>query len=441
MVKYGHIQLFEEVIFVKKLLAIILCLALTLGLMISVPVSFAEETDETIETYALFDKEETQQTGYWMHPFIPGEELTIEFDLPVAATGFEFFASTAPMDNYMEITFTDINDNIAWQGTHICVGDALQSVQFGTTIAPGFYTLSFKNVANPDYPEGGLDEWFVLGSGLLREDYDITDIMVQGYKANDSLGAPWLEFYVDKNFEMPDATPTPKPETDPAKLPKTYPLFDKTDKKQTGYWMFPFIPDEQLIIEFELPYAATGFEFFASTAPMDNYIKITFTDDNDNEVWSDTKVCRGDALQKVQFGKTLEPGYYTLTFTNVANPDYPEGGENEWFVLGSGAIREDLEIDDIYVEGFIGNDSLGAPWIEFYVDQDYVMPDPTPTPEPTATPTASPLPTDTPAPTEAPTEAPTATPEPAGNGCGGIVGGGFALIALAAAAVVIRKKH
>ncbi|MCR5695258.1 MAG: PT domain-containing protein [Clostridia bacterium] len=69
------------------------------------------------------------------------------------------------------------------------------------------------------------------------------------------------------------------------------------------------------------------------------------------------------------------------------------------------------------------------------------------TPEPTEAPTDVPtdVPTDAPtdAPVETPTNAPEATPteEPKNNGCGGFAFGGAALIALAAAALVIRKKH
>ena len=67
------------------------------------------------------------------------------------------------------------------------------------------------------------------------------------------------------------------------------------------------------------------------------------------------------------------------------------------------------------------------------------------TPEPTATPTPTPTPdvTATPEPTDAPTEKPTEapTPEPKKTGCGNVIGGTFAVIALAACALVIRKKH
>ena len=79
----------------------------------------------------------------------------------------------------------------------------------------------------------------------------------------------------------------------------------------------------------------------------------------------------------------------------------------------------------------------------------------TPTPSPTPEPTPTPVPTDTPVPTEKPTEAPTGAPEtvsteapenvateaPAGNtGCGGAAAGGWALISLAAAAFILRRK-
>ncbi|MBP5311455.1 MAG: PT domain-containing protein [Clostridia bacterium] len=69
------------------------------------------------------------------------------------------------------------------------------------------------------------------------------------------------------------------------------------------------------------------------------------------------------------------------------------------------------------------------------------------TPAPTEAPTATPEPP-TDAPTDAPAETPTNAPEVVAteepkkdNGCGGFAFGGAALIALAAAALVIRKKH
>ncbi|MCR5693770.1 MAG: hypothetical protein K6G89_02220 [Clostridia bacterium] len=69
------------------------------------------------------------------------------------------------------------------------------------------------------------------------------------------------------------------------------------------------------------------------------------------------------------------------------------------------------------------------------------------TPAPTEPPTATPEPP-TDAPTDAPVETPTNAPEVVAteepkkdNGCGGFAFGGAALIALAAAALVIRKKH
>lgn len=65
----------------------------------------------------------------------------------------------------------------------------------------------------------------------------------------------------------------------------------------------------------------------------------------------------------------------------------------------------------------------------------------TPTEAPTEEPTATP---DAETPTEAPadaTEAPATTEEPKKSGCGSVALGGAAVIALAAAALIIRKKH
>lgn len=233
---------------------------------------------------------------------------------------------------------------------------------------------------------------------------------------------------------------------------ETYPLFDKTDTKQTGYWQHPFIPDEEMLIEFDLPVAVIGVEFFASCCSQyDVELLMTITDLNDEIVWQGSHICNGDKLQSQMFDKTVPPGSYTLSFKNVANPEYPEGGTDMWFVLGSGAIREDYEVDDILVSGTRNSgDSLGAPWLEFYVDSNYVTPEPTATPEPTPTPevteapeiTEAPEVTDAPEATEAPEEA---TKEPTGDtekkGCGSVIVSGIALIAVAASAIIAKKRR
>lgn len=235
----------------------------------------------------------------------------------------------------------------------------------------------------------------------------------------------------------------------------TYPLFDTKQATDTGYWMHPYNIDDALEVYFELPEGwMVGFSFFAFCSENEVYLDIEVVDNDDNVVWTGRQICFSNALQEVSFGgKSFPAGYYTIRFICAENPAYPDG-EGQHFVLGSGMVREDLEPEDIEVYGFIGSSSKGAPNITIYLgdeDPNYATPEPAATPEPTDPP-ATQNPTDTPdaAPTETPGES-TAKPiteettekpkeESGKKGCGGVIGGGFALIALAAVAI-IKRKH
>ena len=109
--------------------------------------------------------------------------------------------------------------------------------------------------------------------------------------------------------------------------------------------------------------------------------------------------------------------------------------------------------DTVSVEGWEffeneGDDAQSYPACT-YKTATYEGPEETeePTPEETPTPEVTEAPTPTQAPTEAPTNTPEPapteepTPEPKKSGCGNVIGGAFAIIAVAACALVIRKKH
>lgn len=238
-----------------------------------------------------------------------------------------------------------------------------------------------------------------------------------------------------------------------------YPLSDTSEGHVTpegvaaGYWMHPFVIGAYIDVTFDSPVWMNGFRFFAWAPYCDTYLDIELRDAKDNVVWTGRAVCYDNNFQEVAFDKSYPPGLYTISFINAENPSYPDG-INQHFVLGSGAVRDDLDEEDIEVTGEISaSNSLGAPEIILYEgepDPDYVTPTPKPTPTPEPDPTEAPDPTDAPEePTKAPEE-PTKAPdgdtanEPAADsgkkgGCGSVIGG-FALITLAAAAMVIRKK-
>ena len=115
-------------------------------------------------------------------------------------------------------------------------------------------------------------------------------------------------------------------------------------------------------------------------------------------------------------------------------------------MLGSGYERDDLSAEDIEITGFDNSTSVGVPQIIIFTgdeDPNYQTPEPTAVPEVTPEPPTE-EPTETPAPeepTEEPVQEATPTAAPEKKGCGNVIGGGIALIAVAAAAFVARKKH
>ena len=140
----------------------------------------------------------------------------------------------------------------------------------------------------------------------------------------------------------------------------------------------------------------------------------------------------------MDFGVLLPPGKYVIVMTANDDPIGAWGGNMDEINFDALFYFDDMESDTwfpysaiILVEG---------------TEQAIELPTAAPTAEPTEKPTEKPTEVPTEVPTEAPTEAPTDVPteapteEPKNNGCGGLVLSGLAVIAVAAAAFVLRKK-
>ena len=454
----------------KKFLAIVISLALLAGFSFGNLACFAED-QEPADTlvphkgeYALSDTSEGHldengnATGYWMNPFRIGDKLKVQFESPIWLNGFSFYAWCADCDVILDIELANENNIVVWSGQHICFGNNFQEVGFDRSFPPGKYSITFINVENPDYP-GGKYQHFVLGSGLVRLDLEREDIIVTGYLACNTLGAPEIVLYEgdeDPDYVEPDPTPTPEipdiPEETAAPVEKgQYALSDQSEGHYigdvaAGYWMHPYNIGDFLEVIFTSPIWMDGFSFFAFCPYCDVYIDIELKNDKDQVVWTGRKICYGNENNEVSFDQSFPPGLYTLTFINAENPDYPEG-INQHFVLGSGLVREDLEPDDIEVYGYLASNSLGAPEIVLFegeADPNYVTPEPKPTatPKPAATPTNPP--------SEATPEPETGNPSetdgesssaPAKKGCGGVVGTSSAILLLVSAAFIVKKKH
>ena len=237
-----------------------------------------------------------------------------------------------------------------------------------------------------------------------------------------------------------DGIPEATPEPDIGGATGTYALYDTDYPTSTGYWVNPLAEGDILSLYFEIPDWFLGISFFAYCAEVETLIDVEIYDDDSNLVWSGREVCLSNALHEISFGKTFAPGWYTVEFVYVLNPELPED-THLWFVLGSGQERDDLDPSEIKIEGSKGSTSLGAPQIIMFLgepDPNYVTPEPTEV----ITPEVTEAPTFTPEPEEVTTEIPTGDLEPKKKGCGTLIGGGTAVLGIALlAAFAMRKKH
>ncbi|MBQ7446061.1 MAG: hypothetical protein IJS71_09045 [Clostridia bacterium] len=245
-----------------------------------------------------------------------------------------------------------------------------------------------------------------------------------------------------ERFVNGEAAGTPTPA-----VPHTgeYALYDKSKGTNTGYWMNPIRIDDSIDVSFEVPDWMVGIQFYAFCSENDVYIDLEVIDDHGNVLFTGRQVCFSNSLQEMSFGKAFPPGYYTFSFIACENEHFPDGA-GQHFVLGSGYERDDLSAEDIEITGFDNSTSVGVPQIIIFTgdeDPNYQTPEPTAVPEVTPEPPTE-EPTETPAPeepTEEPVQEATPTAAPEKKGCGNVIGGGIALIAVAAAAFVARKKH
>ena len=232
-----------------------------------------------------------------------------------------------------------------------------------------------------------------------------------------------------------EATPEPK-----IVCTGTYALYDTDYTTSTGYWVNPAVDGDILSVYFEIPDWFLGISFFAYCAETETLIDVELYNDHEDLVWSGREVCLSNDLHEINFEKTFAPGWYTVEFVYSANPDLSED-EPQWFVLGSGQAREDLDPTDIEIDGSKGSTSLGAPQIIMFLGE----PDPNAaTPEPTVevTPEETEAQAVTPAPADEPTKEPESTAKAEKKGCGGVIGGGAAIFGIAlVAAFAMKKKH
>ncbi len=181
-------------------------------------------------TYPLSDTSEGHvdasgnAAGYWMHPFVPGDVLEVLFNTPMWFSGFTFYSWCAYCDTYVDINLLNDKEEVLWTGRCTCYGNDSYEIEFDISFPPGVYAIDFVMVENPAYPEG-INQHFVLGSGLVREDLDNDDVIVFGFGGSNSLGAPeivLLEGDADPNYatpENPTAKPTNTPTAEPTQTP------------------------------------------------------------------------------------------------------------------------------------------------------------------------------------------------------------------------------
>ena len=166
-------------------------------------------------------------------------------------------------------------------------------------------------------------------------------------------------------------------------------------------------------------------------------------------IWTEIQTISGDhtgpgglPFVSCDFGRVIGAGRYVLMFEYGEE----EMQRNGYFVVGAAAPSDNEDLDiEFDMQGFgssVGEDP-DATFAGRLVLTDADA-DPDPTPETTEEPTEAPV---TEAPTEAPaTEAPYAptaplTEEPASGGCGSLIGGSAAILAVMAAAAFIFRKR
>ena len=282
----------------------------------------------------------------------------------------------------------------------------------------------------------------------------------------DYVDIAWIAFFKTeddvKNFAGPDRTkPTPEPTPTPdisTIAPFGTIIFDSDD--YDDFWTGANLIDDVSFNEedkcYDISIPEGGDPFI--TMAFGSYISMEEMDEVELDTYKimqiKMKIDPKIGLQgNIYYSTDEAPGAYA----EAQNVSYRYANTEDWQVVNVDFTRQrnwTSILDACRLDAFPSTSAdtvVKVAYITFFKtlaeaqafadmgSQFPATPEPTATPTPTPTPdvTATPEPTD--APTEKPTEAP--TPEPKKTGCGNVIGGTFAVIALAACALVIRKKH
>ena len=227
-------------------------------------------------------------------------------------------------------------------------------------------------------------------------------------------------------------------------------LCDPAEGCFTGWWLVNADEGALVDVEFDSPVWFNGVYMYIFSSRNDVKMTIEIYDGRDDLIYSQDFTCFGDDFVTLTFERPFTPGSYRFSFVYRDNSDLPD----HWFVLGSAELSEDFEDGDIIVSGAGTNsDTKPAPYIALAVaEADPAYETPTAEPTPTQAPeedTPAPEETEVPEATEAPeatdvpqtTEAPEKEPE-GKKGCGGVIGGGLAVLGLmACGAFIVKRKH
>ncbi|MBQ3893964.1 MAG: hypothetical protein II739_01445 [Clostridia bacterium] len=276
----------------------------------------------------------------------------------------------------------------------------------------------------------------------------------------------WIAFFKTeddvKNFAGPDRTkPTPEPTPTPdisTIAPFGTIIFDSDD--YDDFWTGANLIDDVSFNEedkcYDISIPEGGDPFI--TMAFGSYISMEEMDEVELDTYKimqlKMKIDPKIGLQgNIYYSTDEAPGAYA----EAQNVSYRYANTEDWQVVNVDFTRQrnwTSILDACRLDAFPSTSAdtvVKVAYITFFKtlaeaqafadmgSQFPATPEPTATPTPTPTPDVTATPEATDVPTEKPTEAP--TPEPKKTGCGNVIGGTFAVIALAACALVIRKKH
>ncbi|MBO7503409.1 MAG: PT domain-containing protein [Clostridia bacterium] len=444
----------------KKALSVILALAVVFSLCSFF--AFAEEPAEDPNTVVVPTYEGAHNPGNWLNQFdeedvcFGNTYVAFRTAAPLKAIGFpEVYAGISDDDRDVDVKFeiftyaTDPATSVT--GTAIFTkevhfdGDVKEyNLELDTPLAAGQYVFKISQLSEKgSNPEAG--HYFVLPSadmvylnrhlvfgGTVGTEFAFSLIFektegVTDYIVELDTGAQEAIFYDDRAVQVV------KRVGDNARN------FNSLDDYAI---LTAEIPEGKVLHQFILKNAPT----WNNNGPGSDIDWEVYRWDNDYDTtFKGRAIAHGSEIDHkdnqdlvIDFGAKLKGGSRYLIVITASN----DGAIGYW---GG---------DTVSVEGWEffeneGDDAQSYPACTYKTatyegpeETEEPTPEETPTPEVTeapATPTQAPTepPTNTPEP--APTEEP--TPEPKKSGCGNVIGGAFAIIAVAACALVIRKKH